>query len=183
MYSDIEVQASFNHLRKVVEILEEPICILGGWAIFLTVNARFEKRLKKPYLGSRDIDLGFHLAKKWNKKQLENSSFAKALKALETEGFESTSFRLVKHLDRQTRKTLSKTEYAKKPMFDIIEMYVDLMVDEIPKQFKTTFKMNPVSEQLIKQVFKNRYFSDNYSSSIRNSSYSPFIIIAFSQKV
>ena len=154
MYADIETQTSYKYLQKVVSMLQEPICILGGWAVYLTVNDNYKENIGRPYLGSRDIDLGFHLDKDASEKNMKQSSFQLALKTLEEDGFELTSFRLVKHLDRETGKVLSKEEYAKKDQFDLIEMYVDLILDNIPKKFKETFKMNPIDETLLARVFE-----------------------------
>ena len=154
MYSDIETETSYKHLQKVVAILQEPICILGGWAIYLTVNDNYKENTGKPYLGSRDVDLGFHIDKHAGEKEMKESSFQLALKTLEQDGFELISFRLVKHIDRETGKVLSKKEYAKKDQFNLIEMYVDLIVDNIPKDFKKTFKMNPIDETLLTHIFE-----------------------------
>ncbi len=60
MYQDQETKTSFHYLNKVINSLEEPICLLGGWAVYFSVNERFEKEKGYPYLGSRDIDLGFN---------------------------------------------------------------------------------------------------------------------------
>ncbi len=155
MYLKIETQTSYEYLQKVVSVLQEPICILGGWAVYLTVNDNYKKNVGKEYLGSRDIDLGFHLDKNASEKEMKQSSFYLALKTLEKDGFELTSFRLVKHLDRETGKVLSQEEYVKKDQFDLIEMYVDLIVDNLPNGFKKTFKMNLIDETLLAPVFEN----------------------------
>ncbi len=154
MYSDIETQTSYEYLEKVVSILQEPICLLGGWAIYLTVNDKYKEIIGMPYLGSRDIDLGFHLNKNSGKKEMRESSFGLALKELEEDGFEPISFRLAKYLDRETGRALSKEEYSKKDPFELINMYVDLIVDNIPGGFKETFKMNPIDETLLEHVFE-----------------------------
>ena len=38
LYAKYETDTSFDYLEKIIKILEEPICILGGWAVYLTVN-------------------------------------------------------------------------------------------------------------------------------------------------
>ncbi len=60
MYDDTEIEISYKYLSKVISKLNEPICILGGWAIFFTVNKNFQSQMKRVYIGSRDIDLGFN---------------------------------------------------------------------------------------------------------------------------
>ena len=34
MYDDIEVEISRRYLNRVTEILNEPIVMLGGWAVY-----------------------------------------------------------------------------------------------------------------------------------------------------
>ena len=62
MYNEFETRISYNYLKEVIKNLDEPICILGGWAIFFHVNKKFEKEKGRPYLGSRDIDLWFNVS-------------------------------------------------------------------------------------------------------------------------
>src|SRR3989344_3004003 len=38
MYRDIETEASYKHLRLVISSLKGPVCVLGGWAVYFTVN-------------------------------------------------------------------------------------------------------------------------------------------------
>ena len=59
LYSIFETETSFTYLQEIVKILKEPICILGGWAVYFTVNNAFKEDQGRNYLGSRDIDLGF----------------------------------------------------------------------------------------------------------------------------
>lgn len=60
MYEDKETEISYKYLREVIEHLGEPICLLGGWAVYFTVNNLFKDEKGHSYLGSRDIDLGFN---------------------------------------------------------------------------------------------------------------------------
>ena len=93
MYKEMETRTSYKYLQEVIKSLQEPICILGGWAIFFHVNNQFQKRQGKPYLGSRDIDLGFHA----QEKGLENSSLVQTTTILQEKlGFKPLSFRLSK---------------------------------------------------------------------------------------
>ena len=36
LYDDYETDFSYKYLREVINILDEPICILGGWAVYFT---------------------------------------------------------------------------------------------------------------------------------------------------
>ncbi len=61
MYDVVEVEISRKYLDKVTEILDEPIVMFGGWAVYLTVNEGYKGLTGREYIGSRDIDLGFHI--------------------------------------------------------------------------------------------------------------------------
>ncbi len=153
MYDNKETKRSYDYLQKVVSILEEPICLLGGWAVFLTVNKNYKANTDRDYLGSRDIDLGFHLDEG---KDFSKSSFAKAMKKLEEEGFKEVGGRMVKELDFETGKELSKEEAQAKPIFDIHKMFVDLMVDYIPKSLDEKNRKLLLDETLLEYVFAKK---------------------------
>ena len=59
LYSNFETETSYSYLQKIIKTIDEPICILGGWAVYFTVNKTFQKDQGRNYLGSRDIDLGY----------------------------------------------------------------------------------------------------------------------------
>jgi hypothetical protein len=59
MYDEREVAISSEYLRKVFEVIDEPIALMGGWAVFLKVNENYKTVTGRDYIGSRDIDLGF----------------------------------------------------------------------------------------------------------------------------
>ncbi|MDO8538367.1 MAG: hypothetical protein Q7S21_05775 [archaeon] len=153
MYDNKETNRSYEYLQKVVSVLEEPICLLGGWAVFLTVNKNYKANTGRDYLGSRDIDLGFHLEEK---KKFFKSSFVKAMKKLEEEGFNEVGGRMVKELDFDTGKELLKEEAQAKPIFDIHKMFVDLMVDYIPKSFDEKNSKLLLDETLLEYVFSKK---------------------------
>ncbi len=104
LYQPYEVEISQHYLQTVISKLEEPLCLLGGWAVYITVGENFKREQGRDYLGSRDIDLGFHIEKDWSKGELKNSGLAVAVRTLIETGFEPISYRLVKHFHRhQTR--------------------------------------------------------------------------------
>lgn len=149
-YPKNETDQSFKYLKEVLDILDEPVCMIGGWAIYFTVNENYRAVAKEDYLFSRDIDLGFHFE---NDSEIEGSTFMKAVKKLEKDGFEYVGGRMVKQLDWDTGKELSQVEAKKKPQFDVIPMYVDLMVDCIPKKFPENYLV--FDEPLLSLVFED----------------------------
>ena len=98
LYSRFETDTSFSYLQKIIKILEEPICILGGWAVYFTVNNAFKTDQGLDYLGSRDIDLGFNIDKNLSKKGLKKSAFGITISLLETQGFKPLGFRYYKDI-------------------------------------------------------------------------------------
>ena len=59
MYS--ETDFSRNYLREILNGISQPPCLMGGLSVYYVVNDRFREVTGRDYLGSRDIDLGFHI--------------------------------------------------------------------------------------------------------------------------
>lgn len=148
MYKEFETKTSYKYLNEVICALDEPICILGGWAVMLHVNKAFQKAIGKPYLGSRVIDLGFNIGSC-------SHTLADAIKILEKLRFKRLSFRMFKEVHTETEEEIS--EGQKIPAHFIFPMYVDLIVDKIPAGFKKEFGFQPIDEPLLKHVFEGRY--------------------------
>jgi len=153
MYDKKETARSYEYLQKVVSVLTEPICLLGGWAVYLTVNKNYKGNTGKNYLGSRDIDLGFHLEEG---KDFSKSTFVHSMKKLEEEGFKEVGGRMAKELNFETGRELSKEEAQTKPMFDIHKMFIDLMVDRIPKSLDEKNRKFILDETLLEYVFASK---------------------------
>lgn len=153
MYKEFETRTSYKYLKEVINSLKEPICILGGWAVFFHVNKRFEKAQGRPYLGSRDIDLGFEIGK-----NIKQSTLSETIKTLtEKLDFKPLSFRLVKEIHTETEEEIINEE--KIPAHFIFPMYVDLIVDSIPADFKKNYGFNPIDEPLLKVVFEKKEYA------------------------
>jgi hypothetical protein len=151
MYDEIEVKISRKYLDVITETLDEPIVMLGGWAVYLSVNERYRNMTGRDYIGSRDIDLGFHL---------EDGSASQTLmdviNSLEEKlNFSPLSFRFFKEVHRETGVELDPETARKTPSYDIFPMYVDLIVDNIPESFREIYGYDPVDEPLLKILFIN----------------------------
>jgi len=159
MYPEFETRTSYKYLKQVISALKEPVCILGGWAVFLQVNKNFEKAQGRQYIGSRDIDLGFHLDKSASIKQMKNSALALSLDILQNQlKFESVSFRLLKEIHTETEEEIGAGKII--PAHFIFPMYVDVLVDNIPERFRDTFHFQPADEPLLNFVFKDSKYRD-----------------------
>lgn len=151
MYEEFETKTSYKYLKEVIANLKEPICILGGWAVFFHANKRFQEAQGRPYLGSRDIDLGFHMADA----ALKESALAQSINMLtEKLKFKPLSFRLFKEVHTETEEEIQEGQIV--PAHFIFPMYVDLIVDHIPKDFRKTFNFDPIDEPLLRFAFENK---------------------------
>lgn len=156
MYNNFETELSRKFLEKIFDKLEKPFILLGGWATYFLVNERFKNSEGKEYLGSKDLDIGFYMEKDWNKKQLTNSDFAKNIKLLEDMGFRFMGFRLLQEFHTETKKNLSLEDAKKTSHPFITSVYIDPIVNIIPKGFKNIFGFIPIDEPLLDLAFKGR---------------------------
>ena len=133
--------------------LPQPYCLMGGWSVYLTLNAEVQSSNQPRLPGSRDIDLGFHLDPKWTSKEFKSSSFGKAIAKIQSMGFEPESFRFVKRYHLREKRELTPEEARRLPQYEIFNLYIDLLVDsQDPKRFKVA-GFNVLEEQLLERVF------------------------------
>jgi hypothetical protein len=158
-YEPSEIKTSAKQLEKLFQQLKEPVCLLGGWAVYHIVDKNFEKANGRSYIGSRDIDIGFHIDANWTKAQLKESDFLSAIKTLEDIGFRSISFRLVKDFDIDSGNELTPQESAKLPLYQIFQLFVDPIVDFIHPKTRDLLGFVPIDEPLLSLLFQNRRYT------------------------
>lgn len=129
---------------------------MGGWATYHIVNKNFEKINGRRYIGSRDIDIGFHINKNWSEALLKKSEFSSAIRQIEDIGFRSISFRLVKDFDLETGRELTPEESARLPLHQIFHLSVDPVVDYIHPLIKDVLGFVPIDEPLLSLVFTEK---------------------------
>ena len=118
------------------------------------MNKNFQKAQGRPYLGSRDIDIGFHLAQNATVEQMKASALAKSLDTLQNKlKFKSVSFRLLKEVHTETEEEIEDGKII--PAHFIFPMYVDVLVDNIPAKFKEIFRFQPAEEPLLRFAFED----------------------------
>jgi hypothetical protein len=61
IYDSKETVTANTALNTLLTSLPEPFILLGGWAVYLTTSLSFGEIHGTPYLGSRDLDVGFHI--------------------------------------------------------------------------------------------------------------------------
>lgn len=158
MYQDYETQISQEHLNAVFSQMTQPVCLMGGWAVYLTVNTKFNEINGRNYIGSRDIDLGFHIDPKWSTEELQKSALAQSAKILKDRGFNGISSRFVKYYDINTKKELTEEESKKKPSYDRFQLYVDPMGDSTHAAAEKILGFPLLDEPLLSHVFVDHKF-------------------------
>ncbi|MBS3096444.1 hypothetical protein J4480_03315 [Candidatus Woesearchaeota archaeon] len=149
MYKDIETETSYKYLKIVISSLKEPICILGGWAVFFAVNKNYQKQALRVYIGSRDIDIGFNSV----------SSFKHAASILENRlKFKFVSFRYYKNVHAETGKDLSDEEVKSMPQHMYFQMYVDPIMSYANSGLKSVLGFTPIDEPLLKYAFEDKKY-------------------------
>lgn len=159
MYQDNEIKISQEHLTAIFSNMKEPVCLLGGWAVYLTVNEKFNQANGRNYLGSRDVDLGFHVDPKWSTTELQRSALAQSVKILKDRGFVGVGFRLVRYYDMDTKKEITEEEAKKKRPYEIFQLYVDTMSDNIHTDAQKVLGFPLLDEQLLSYVFNDGRFT------------------------
>lgn len=144
MYGNAETNASLRYLHRVVKGLQTDYCLIGGWAVQLLCGKSYGAEFGRPYLGSRDIDIG-----------LPNvESFRKAEDyILHDLGFERVSFRYLRYLDYETGKELTSEEAKRIPSFGLIPMYIDAMLPQVDARVIELLGFTPPDEPILDRVF------------------------------
>lgn len=157
LYQNYETEVSWINLTDIISSLSKYQCLLGGWAVYLTVNRLFNQEMHRNYQGSRDIDLGFHIDINTNTIP-ENSLFLETIRKLELDGFSLITQRYVKRYHTETRQVLdeAKSKTISQPF--IFNHYVDPIVDHLHPNIRDICGFNPIDEPLLQRVFqKNQY--------------------------
>ncbi len=85
---------------------------------------------------------------------MKNSALAKSLDILQSKlKFKSVSFRLLKEVHTETEEEIEEGKII--PAHFIFPMYVDVLVDNIPAEFKEVFHFQPADEPLLRFAFED----------------------------
>jgi len=159
LYDQIETDSSREALEELASLLPQPVVLLGGWAVFLTVNESYNQSVGRDYLGSKDVDLGFHIEPSWSLEELEASSYALALKAIEKCGYiPAGTSRYHKIIHKETRQILGEREASQVPIHNLFYLYLDPIVDIIHPEHARLFSIKPIDEPLLAKVFAEGHF-------------------------
>jgi hypothetical protein len=155
LYDAQETRLAMEALEVLGSTLPGTFLLLGGWAVYLTVSDSFRKEHGSPYLGSRDVDIGFHIDEDARLVDLRRSDFAKAIAVLKDVGyFPMGSYRFCKIVNRIDGKELNEAEAKRVSMHDLFYLYVDVMVDHIHPDHQRAFGLKPLDEPMLATVFE-----------------------------
>jgi hypothetical protein len=161
LYESIETDMAQEALKSLPREFREPLVVIGGWGVYLTVNRSFVDEHGASYLGSKDIDLGFHIDGNLSPRELKKTSFARVLEHLDRIGYTpSGSYRYCKIIRRSTQQILTEEDAREVPIYDLFYLYVDLLVDHIHPDHNTVFKIKVLDEPLLARAFDGNLFQE-----------------------
>jgi hypothetical protein len=123
------------------------------------INRNFKRINGRDYIGSRDIDVGFHIDKTWTTSQLRKSDFNQTIELVERLGFHPISFRYVKSFDVETGKELSEEETKRLPLHETFQLFFDPIVDAVHQKMREVSGFNPIDEPLLALVFTKELYT------------------------
>lgn len=154
-YAESVTQLSERELNGVFAVAEPPTCLLGGWAVHLHVTSGFQETFSRPYIGSRDIDLGVHIDPEWSVRDLQAAPVATTLERIESElGYDRGRFGFYQQFHRETGERLSDEDARSQPAHDIFRVDIDIIPDTTDlDEFEEIFGFRPAAEPLLAPVF------------------------------
>ena len=150
LYDERVTTVSLDTLRTIAKMIDYPVCLCGGWAVYFTINAFFKEKKMRDYLGSQDIDIGFFLPPMISKSELESTTLFRTLKILESNGFQPDGFRYRKEIKLDKRMNIRTT-----PEPEIFSLYVDILVNSYPPSIYDIYPNYFFEVSLIEEVYTN----------------------------
>lgn len=170
LYTARETTPARHAVAHLARHLPEPIVLAGGWGVWATVTQRFQAEHGTPYIGSRDADFGFTVNPAWTLRELRASTYAKALAKIEQLGYHpSGTTRYCRWIHYQTGRDLTESDARRVPTHDLIQLFVDPMVDAIHPRHTEVFKIKPLDAPLLRPVFsspEHRTESDLFGTNV-----------------
>lgn len=153
-YVDEITSISEQELRPLCQMVASPACLLGGWAVHMHVNNGFRDAYGREYIGSRDVDLGFHVDPNWGRDELAAAPVGRSVERVQEAGYVPLSFRFVRYFNRETGETLTAEEAESLPTHQVFDLYLDVIADtDDLDTFHDVFGFRPPAEPLLRHVF------------------------------
>ena len=154
-YAEAVTTLSEEELQDVISVVEQPACLLGGWAVHLHVTDGFQEAHGRSYIGSRDIDLGIHIDPEWSVTDLQAAPVATMLDRIETDlGYSRGRFGFYQQFQRETGDRLTDEDARSQPAHNIFRVDIDVIPDTTTLDaFQDTFEFRPPAEPFLAPVF------------------------------
>ena len=154
-YVDAVTTLSERELQDIMAAASPPVCLLGGWAVHLHVTEGFQAAHDRPYIGSRDIDLGIHIETDWTTEEMTTTSVAMTFQEIEEElGYTRGRFGFYQQFHRDTGERLSDDEAKDQPPHNIFRVDIDIIPDTTALDaFHAGFGFRPPAEPLLEPAF------------------------------
>jgi hypothetical protein len=124
--------------------MNKRICLLGGWAVYHSVNNSFFKKKNRPYLGSHDIDFGMYIEPMMSKNKLTSSTLFKIIHLLESEDFHVDGIRYRKDIT-----------YITKDEKESFPLYIDIIINSYPPSYSDIIPQYFFEEPLLEEIYRN----------------------------
>lgn len=154
MYDADELTSAQDALETLMDALPGSMVLLGGWAVYHTVIDSYIREHDIPYLGSRDIDVGFHVDPAWSDDELRSSAFSRAIDIAKEMGYDPMgSFRFCRFIQKGTGRSLTEDEAKRVPIYDLFYLYLDIMVDQIHPRQAEVLGPEALDEPILARVY------------------------------
>lgn len=155
MYDRDELRSAQGALGTLLGALPGPFVLLGGWAVYHTVQGSYRRDHGISYLGSRDLDVGYHVDPSWSDDELRASALSRAIEVARGIGYSPMgSFRFCRFVQKMTGWTLTEEESKRVPIHDLFYLYLDFMVDHIHPRQANVLGPKAMDEPLLARVFE-----------------------------
>lgn len=156
-YATAVTNLSEGEVHDVISVAEPPACLLGGWAVHLHVTGGFQEAHGRPYIGSRDIDLGVHVDPEWSAADADTAPVAMTLERIENDlGYSRGRFGYYQQFHRETGDRLTDAEVRSQPAHNVFRVDIDIIPDTTRLDaFQEAFGFRPPAEPLLAPVFSN----------------------------
>lgn len=154
-YAEVVTQLSETELADIIAVAEPPACLLGGWAVHLHVTTGFQDAHGRPYIGSRDIDLGVHIDPEWSTTDLHVAPVSTTLERIEADlGYSRGRFGFYQQFHRETGDRLATEDAQSQPAHNLFRVDIDIIPDTTKLDvFHEVFGFRPPAEPLLEPVF------------------------------
>lgn len=153
-YVDDITDISERELLPLCHTIVPPACLLGGWAVHLHVNDGFQHAYGRDYIGSRDVDFGFHIDPDWSPEELLESPIGRSIQRVTDAGYEPLSFRFVRYFDHETGEPLTDAASRELPSHNVFNLYLDFISDTPElEHFRDIFGFTPPADPILHAVF------------------------------